>query len=134
MELLVASAIGAMTAAGVYLILRLRSFAVVLGMTMLTYAINAFLFTTGRLVVNLPPILQGHGDAAAAHSAYTDPLPQALVLTAIVISFGMTAVVVMMALGAFVEGGDDHINMPQDDRVMPPLRTVDDPTAEDETA
>ena len=54
MELLVSSAIGVLTAAGVYLILRRRSFAVVLGMTMLSYAINLFLFSTGRLVVNAP--------------------------------------------------------------------------------
>lgn len=131
MELLVATAIGACTAAGIYLILRLRTFAVVLGMTMLTYAINAFLFVTGRLVVNLPPILQKYDESAV----YTDPLPQALVLTAIVISFGMTAVVVMMALGAFIESGDDRINMPQDDRVMPPLKTIEDQDeAEDEKA
>ncbi|SIT01432.1 Na+/H+ antiporter subunit C [Paracoccus saliphilus] len=131
MELLVATAIGACTAAGIYLILRLRTFAVVLGMTMLTYAINAFLFVTGRLVVNLPPILQKYDESAV----YTDPLPQALVLTAIVISFGMTAVVVMMALGAFIESGDDRINMPEDDRVMPPLKTIDDQSeAEDEKA
>ncbi|MCF3972508.1 Na+/H+ antiporter subunit C [Paracoccus salsus] len=133
MEILVASAIGAITAAGVYLILRLRTFAVVLGMTMLTYAINAFLFTSGRLVVDLPPILLSH-DVDSNH-VYTDPLPQALVLTAIVISFGMTAVVVMMALGAFIEGGDDHINMPDEDRLMPPLKTIDDAKQiEDETA
>lgn len=129
MELLVATAIGACTAAGIYLILRLRTFAVVLGMTMLTYAINAFLFVTGRLVVNLPPILQPYNENAV----YSDPLPQALVLTAIVISFGMTAVVVMMALGAFIESGDDRINMPEDDRVMPPLKTIDE-KPEDENA
>ncbi|KRW94847.1 Na+/H+ antiporter subunit C [Paracoccus sp. PXZ] len=111
MELLLSSAIGMLTAAGVYLILRRRSFAVVLGMTMLSYAINLFLFSTGRLVVNAPPILR---DGA---TAYTDPLPQALVLTAIVISFGMTAVVVMMALGAFLEGGDDRVDMPRADRL-----------------
>ena len=123
MEALVATAIGALTAAGVYLILRLRSFAVVLGMTMLTYAINIFLFASGRLVINQPPILRDHsGDI----TGYTDPLPQALVLTAIVISFGMTAVVVMMALGAFIEGGDDYINMPEEDRNMPPLSIADE--------
>lgn len=123
MEALVATAIGALTAAGVYLILRLRSFAVVLGMTMLTYAINIFLFASGRLVINQPPILRDHsGDI----TGYTDPLPQALVLTAIVISFGMTAVVVMMALGAFIEGGDDYINMPEEDRNMPPLTIADE--------
>ena len=55
MELLVSSAIGVLTAAGVYLILRLRTFAVVLGMTMLSYAINVFLFATGRLIVDAPP-------------------------------------------------------------------------------
>ncbi|SIQ38114.1 multisubunit potassium/proton antiporter, PhaC subunit [Paracoccus thiocyanatus] len=111
MELLLSSAIGMLTAAGVYLILRRRSFAVVLGMTMLSYAINLFLFSTGRLVVNAPPVLR---EGAAA---YTDPLPQALVLTAIVISFGMTAVVAMMALGAFIEGGDDRVDMPAADRL-----------------
>ncbi|HRO14152.1 MAG TPA: Na+/H+ antiporter subunit C [Paracoccus sp. (in: a-proteobacteria)] len=110
MELLVASAIGFMTAAGVYLVLRKRSFAVVLGMTMLSYAINLFLFTTGRIVVDQPPILR---DGVTAH---TDPIPQALVLTAIVISFGMTAVTVMMALGAFIVGGDDRIDLPRRER------------------
>ena len=113
MELLVSSAIGVLTAAGVYLVLRLRTFAVVLGMTMLSYAINVFLFATGRLVVDAPPILH------EGTTVYTDPVPQALVLTAIVISFGMTAVVVMMALGAFLEGGDDRVDMPRADRLPP---------------
>ena len=126
MELLVASAIGVMMASAVYLMLRRRTFAVVLGTTMLTYAINGFLFVSGRLAINQPPILN-----KTAEIAYTDPLPQALVLTAIVIAFGMTAVVVMMALGAFIEGGDDHIDMPEDDRLMPPLKTAQ---PEDETA
>ncbi|WP_134678441.1 Na+/H+ antiporter subunit C [Paracoccus ravus] len=110
MELLLSSAIGVLTAAGIYLILRRRSFAVVLGTTLLSYAINLFLFSTGRLVVNQPPIIE------SGVTAYTDPLPQALVLTAIVISFAMTAVTVMMALGAFLEGGDDRVDMPRADR------------------
>ncbi|MDM7256141.1 MAG: Na+/H+ antiporter subunit C [Paracoccus sp. (in: a-proteobacteria)] len=112
MEALVAIAIGTMVSGGVYLILRQRSFAVVLGMTLLTYAINVFLFASGRLAINQPAILT---DGAP----YSDPLPQALVLTAIVISFAMTAVVVMLALGAFLEGGDDKIDMPQADRTPP---------------
>ena len=119
MELLVSSAIGVLTAAGVYLILRLRTFAVVLGMTMLSYAINVFLFATGRLIVDAPPILH------EGTTVYTDPIPQALVLTAIVISFGMTAVVVMMALGAFLEGGDDRVDMPRADRLPPDSRPGD---------
>jgi len=113
MEFLVASAIGVLTAAGVYLTLRKRSFAVVVGMTLLSYATNLFLFATGRLVIDRPPVLN---DAAAG---YTDPLPQALVLTAIVISFGMTAVTVMMALGAFIEGGDARTDLPGRDRKGP---------------
>ena len=114
MEALVAIAIGAMSASGIYLVLRLRTFPVVIGMTMMSYAINLFLVATGRLAINKPPILLNHG--APDFSAYTDPLPQALTLTAIVISFGMTAVVVLLSLGAFIEGGDDYIDMPESDR------------------
>ena len=104
MELLVASAIGILTAAGLYLVLRLRTFPVIVGISLLTYAVNVFLFASGRLTVAAPPILS---DAA---TSYTDPLPQALVLTAIVISFGMTAVIVMIALGAFLGADDDHVD------------------------
>ena len=113
MEALVAIAIGAMTTAGIYLVLRLRTFPTVIGMTMLSYAINLFLVATGRLAVDKPPILDSYGKTLAD---YTDPLPQALTLTAIVISFGMTAVVVLLALGAYVESGDDYIDMPESDR------------------
>ena len=111
MELIVASSIGALVAGGVYLILRLRVFAVILGLALLSYAVNIFLFATGRLVVNGAPILDPYAD----NIVYTDPLPQALVLTAIVISFGMTAVLVMFSLGAFIESGTDAINLPPDD-------------------
>ena len=104
MELLVASAIGIMTAGGIYLMLRLRTFPVILGMSLLTYAVNVFLFSSGRLTIGAPPILND------GVTVYTDPLPQALVLTAIVISFGMTAVVVMIGLGAFLGADDDHVD------------------------
>lgn len=105
MEFLVASAIGIMTAAGLYLVMRLRTFPVIMGVSLLTYAVNVFLFASGRLTIGAPPILT---DA----TRYTDPLPQALVLTAIVISFGMTAVVVVMALGSFLGADDDSVNDP----------------------
>ena len=104
MEFLLASAIGTMTAAGIYLVLRLRTFPVILGISLLTYAVNVFLFTSGRVVIGAPPVLRDNLDT------YTDPLPQALVLTAIVISFGMTAVVVMIGLGAFLGSDDDHVD------------------------
>lgn len=114
MELLIATAIGMMTAVGVYLILRLRSFAVILGIAILSYAVNVFIFASGRVGIGIPPILR---DGA---NGYTDPLTQALVLTAIVISFGMLAVVVVLALGAFLESGTDRVDLgdddPEDDR------------------
>jgi len=109
MEILFASAVGILTAAGVYLILRKRTFPVILGLSLLTYGVNLFLFATGRLMVNAPPVLNKYAEVA-----YTDPLPQALVLTAIVISFGMTAVVVMIALGAYLSAKDDQIDMVED--------------------
>ena len=104
MEFLVASGIGAMTAAGVYLLLRSRTFPVIVGLALLSYAINLFLFATGRLVVNQPPVIIPEA------SGYTDPLPQALVLTAIVISFGMTAVIVVLALRAHLEALSDEVD------------------------
>ena len=103
MEFLFASAVGVLTAAGIYLMLRQRTFPVILGLAMITYAVNIFLFASGRLVLNAAPIL-------IEPAPHTDPLPQALVLTAIVISFGMTAVVVILSLGAYLAGGNDRID------------------------
>ena len=104
LEFLVASAIGVLTAAGIYLCLRARTFPVVLGLAMLSYAINLFLFAIGRLVIDRPPL---YADDALVHA---DPLPQALVLTAIVISFGMTALAVVLALRTFLETGTDQVD------------------------
>ncbi|MCE8508541.1 Na+/H+ antiporter subunit C [Ruegeria pomeroyi] len=112
MEALLASAVGVLTAAGIFLILRRRTFPVILGLSLLTYAVNVFLFATGRLALNAPPVLNKYKEVA-----YTDPLPQALVLTAIVISFGMTAVIVMIALSAYLSSRDDRIDMSAQDSV-----------------
>jgi multicomponent K+:H+ antiporter subunit C len=117
MEILVAASIGFMTAAGVYLMLRAQTFPVIVGLTFLSYAVNVFLFAMGRLSVNRPPILSP--DAPG----YADPLPQALVLTAIVISFGMTALIVVLALRGFLETGTDRVDAeaptPEDDKTTP---------------
>jgi multicomponent K+:H+ antiporter subunit C len=104
LELLVASAIGVLVAGGVYLALRGRTFQVVLGLTLLSYAVNLFLFASGRLRLDSPPIW------VDATTAYTDPLPQALVLTAIVITFGMTAFAVVLSLRSFLETGSDQVD------------------------
>ncbi len=113
MEILVAASIGLLTAAGIYLTLRGQSFPVIIGLTFLSYAVNLFLFAMGRLAVDRAPILSP--DAPG----YADPLPQALVLTAIVISFGMTALIVVLALRSFLETGSDRVDAaaptPEDD-------------------
>lgn len=103
MELLYASCVGVLVFCGVFLILRSRTFPVVLGLTMLSYAVNLFLFSTGRLSLNKAAVL-GYS------SEYADPLPQALVLTAIVIGFAMTAFVVILAIRGQVDLGNDHVD------------------------
>ena len=103
MEFYVATAIGLLCAAGLRLICEGRSFPVILGTTFLSHAINLFLFASGRLVANRPPVVPD------TLRAMTDPLPQALVLTAIVISFGMSAVVAAIAVAARIRSGSDRL-------------------------
>lgn len=105
MEFLMATGVGALTTVGLYLILLRRTFPVVVGLSFLSYAVNVFLFTMGRLTIDKPPIID------AAQQGYTDPLPQALVLTAIVITFGMTALIVVLSLRAFLETGNDDVTL-----------------------
>jgi multicomponent K+:H+ antiporter subunit C len=104
MELLVASALGLVTAGGVYLLLRPRTFSVVLGLSLLGYAVNGFIFVMGRLTSGAPPLV------AEGAAGYADPLPQALVLTAIVIGFGMTGFIIELALRARQDAGSDHVD------------------------
>ena len=107
LEFLLASAIGLLVATGIYLILRARTFPVVLGKAMIGYAVNLFLFAMGRLQLSSPAILT---DA----SKVTDPLPQALVVTAIVIGFATAACIVQLALRSRYEPGTDHVDSKED--------------------
>jgi multicomponent K+:H+ antiporter subunit C len=104
LEFLVATGIGWVTACGILLLLRGRSFAVVLGLSLLGYAVNVFIFVMGRLWTGAPPIL---GTGA---TVFADPLPQALVLTAIVIGFATTGFVIELALRSQHDGGNDHVD------------------------
>jgi multicomponent K+:H+ antiporter subunit C len=103
MEFLVATGIGLVTATGIYLILRGRTWPVVLGLSLLGYAVNVFIFAMGRLWRDAAPIL-------ADGARLADPLPQALVLTAIVIGFATTGFVIELALRTRHETGSDHVD------------------------
>ncbi|MFY2763240.1 Na+/H+ antiporter subunit C [Arenimonas sp. MALMAid1274] len=108
MELALSSAIALLVAAGVYLMLRARSFDVILGLTLLSYATNLLIFSSGRLAAGKPPVLRP--DVGASLANHTDPLPQALVLTAIVIAFAMTAVVIVLAIRSRADNHSDHVD------------------------
>jgi multicomponent K+:H+ antiporter subunit C len=103
MEFLVATGIGWVVAVGIYLLLRGRTFPVVLGLSLIGYAVNVFIFSMGRLWSNAPPILSPGAGVA-------DPLPQALVLTAIVIGFATTGFVIELALRSRHENGTDQVD------------------------
>ncbi len=107
MTALVAAGTGLLTGCGLWLLLRPRTFDAVLGLTLLSYAVNLFIMAMGRLKVGAAPILT---DGAATLADTADPLPQALVLTAIVISFAMTALLLALALRSHAETGSDHVD------------------------
>jgi multicomponent K+:H+ antiporter subunit C len=108
MEIVVALAIGVMGGAGVWLLLRPRSFQVIVGLALLGYAVNLFIFAMGSLSVADEPIVRPGVVADLAH--YTDPIPQALVLTAIVIGFAMTALFLVVLLASRGLSGSDHVD------------------------
>jgi multicomponent Na+:H+ antiporter subunit C len=103
MELLMAVVIGVLFAAGTYLILTRSLLRVVLGTGLLSHASFLLILTMGGLKRGAPPILSGQ-------AAYTDPLPHALILTAIVIGFGVTAFVLVLAYRAYQELGTDDLD------------------------
>lgn len=106
MEATVAIGIGILAASGVWLLLRPRSYQVIIGLSLISYAVNLFIFSMGRLRMNAAPVL----DKASEITAYTDPVPQALVLTAIVIGFAMTALFLVVLLAARGLTGTDHVD------------------------
>jgi multicomponent K+:H+ antiporter subunit C len=108
MLLLLVTFIGALAGCGVWLLLRARTFDAVLGLTLLGYAVNLFIFAMGRVKVGAAPIVDKAVPATLA--SHADPLPQALVLTAIVIGFAMTALLLAIALRTRAETGSDHVD------------------------
>lgn len=108
MEITLALAIGVLTGSGLWLIFRPRTFQVVIGLSLLSYAVNLFILASGRLRTDAPPILER--GASVDPTLYADPLPQALVLTAIVISFATTALLLVVLLAARGLTGTDHVD------------------------
>ena len=106
-ELVLALAIGVLSASGIWLLLRPRTFQVIMGLSLLSYGVNIFIFAMGRPRSAAPPILAS-GDVDPSH--YVDPVPQALVLTAIVISFALTALFLVVMLAARGVTGSDHVD------------------------
>ncbi|MEH6389743.1 MULTISPECIES: Na+/H+ antiporter subunit C [Pseudomonas] len=107
MEVVIAIAIGVLFGSGVWLILRPRTFQVITGLLLLSYAVNLFIFIMGRLSINLPPLTLEEGPIDPA--LYADPVPQALVLTAIVIGFATTALYLVVLLASRGMTGTDHV-------------------------
>jgi multicomponent K+:H+ antiporter subunit C len=108
MELIIALGIGVLAGCGVWLLLRPRTFQVVLGLSLLSYAVNLFIFVMGWVRGGRPPFIEPALPADA--SAFADPLPQALVLTAIVIAFATTALLLVVLLAARGLTGTDHVD------------------------
>lgn len=110
MEVVLAIAIGVLTGSGVWLLLRPRTYQVIMGLALLSYAVNLFIFSMGRqgLAIDKEPVLRAGVPQDLAH--YADPMPQALVLTAIVIGFAMTALFLVVLLASRGTTATDHVD------------------------
>ena len=108
MEAFLALASGVLYAAGIYLILRRRLAQIIIGLGLLSNGTNLLIFTAGGLTRGRPPVLPE--GAATLVQPYADPVPQALVLTAIVIGFGLTAFSLVLARRVHTAAGTDDID------------------------
>jgi multicomponent Na+:H+ antiporter subunit C len=108
MEGLLALASGVLYAAGIYLMLRRRLAQLIIGLGLLSNGTNLLIFTAGGLTRAKPPVIPE--GASALVEPYADPVPQALVLTAIVIGFGLTAFSLVLAHRVHVSAGTDDVD------------------------
>lgn len=108
MEILMAIVVGGLYAAGIYLMLRRSIVKLVLGLAILGNAANLLIFTAGRLVRGGAPLIAEGATGAAAPMA--DPVPQALILTAIVIGFGVLAFALVLLHRAYQTVGSDDLD------------------------
>ena len=108
MELVASLAIGIVFGAGIWLLLRPRSFQVLTGLMLMSYAVNLFIFIMGRVWLDQPPFTPT--GTVPDPRVLADPLPQALVLTAIVIGFATTALYLVVIIGTRGLTGSDHVD------------------------
>lgn len=108
MEIILSLAIGILAGSGIWLVLRPRTFQFIMGLSLLSYAINLFIFAMGRIRLGAPPVISTELGADAM--LYADPVPQALVLTAIVIGFATTALFLVVLLANRGFTGTDHVD------------------------
>lgn len=108
METVISLAIGIVFGAGIWLIVRPRSYQVLIGLLLMSYAVNLFIFVMGGLKVDRPPLTPA--GKVPDPAALADPVPQALVLTAIVIGFATTALYLVVMIGARGLTGTDHVD------------------------
>jgi multicomponent Na+:H+ antiporter subunit C len=108
METLLALLTGALFALGIYLLLRRSLVRVLLGIMFLCHAVNLVIFVSGGLSRDVPPMIGDQGELPEA--GWADPLPQALILTAIVISFGLLAFSLALVLRAQSGLGTDDVD------------------------
>lgn len=114
MELVLSLGIGVLVGSGVWLLLRPRTYQVIIGLALLSYAVNLFIFSMGRLAINAPPVVKAGVETNPA--IYADPIPQALVLTAIVIGFATTALFLVVLLASRGLTGTDHVDGEESER------------------
>ena len=103
MELLISLAIGVLFAVGVYLILSKSLLRILLGTSLITHGVHLLLLTMAGLKRGAPPLLEENA------ASYTDPLPQALILTSIVINFGVTAFFIVLSYRNYRSAGTDDV-------------------------
>ena len=108
MAALVAILVGVLYAGGVYMMLRRSLVKLIVGLILLAHAANLLIFTAAGLTRGRPPLVRQGEEELAAQAA--DPLPQALVLTAIVIGFAVTALFLVVLLASRGLTGTDHVD------------------------
>jgi len=110
MEVLLAFLVGGLYAAGLYLMLGRSIGKLIVGLVLISQAANLLIFTAGRLTRARPPILPAAGLPTQAQTSFADPIPQALILTAIVIGFGVLAFALVLVHRTFQTVGTYDID------------------------